>query len=573
MRFLSLTLAQLNSTRQLDSPNMRSPITALTWEIWHRGRRPAIVVLACVAFCAIINRIIPDTNHTLFSTVFGVLMVLSFAFLLALLNCTEFNSTREWNGFPYRLFVLPVPTWQLVAVPMLIGLIVVESFYFVWIKLVWTHDQIVQPEWYAVVLGAYLTYYQMTLWSLAGFRILRTIVLSVGGVSGILVAFLPAFGRFSSDPSPWLSASRLIPVVSATIPIAFIIAWIAVARQRHGGGRRRNWAKALIEWVADSLPRRTKDFSSPAAAQFWFEWRRTGLLLPAAVGFALLAVIAPLSWKFRSEPQFTMTALCWIIAIPIVLGIILGKGFARVDFYSRNLSVPSFLAVRPMSAMEIVAAKLKVAAVSVFITWLLVAAFLALWLSFWANTSQLKPPLFEFRYFYPHSWRIIIVFCFIGLVVLTWRCMINEMWSGHTGRPLYYFGSIGSQVIVPLILLLACAIMSDDIDKFIKLHPQFLKSVLIQIVGWALAVLVVAKVWFAASTWSKVDPRRTRQYLILWVIGTLFLITLAFLARPVMDTERQSHIYLLLALLLFPFARVGAVPRSLEKNRARCSSR
>src|ERR1041385_8737472 len=171
---------------------MRSPIAALTWEIWHRGRRSAAVVLMCLSAGVLLNLVIPDPNPALFSTVFGFLMVLSFGFLLGLLNCTEFNSTRDWNGFPYRSFVLPVPTWKLVAVPMLLGLIVVESLYFAWIKLVWTQDQIVQPEWYAVVLGAYLTYYQMTLWSLAGFRILRTIVLSIGGVSGILVVFLPA---------------------------------------------------------------------------------------------------------------------------------------------------------------------------------------------------------------------------------------------------------------------------------------------------------------------------------------------------------------------------------------------
>src|SRR6516162_7805282 len=152
---------------------MRSPVAALTWEIWRRGRRSATAVLACITFCAIINRIIPDTNHALFSTVFGLLMVFSFAFLLGLFNCTEFNSTREWNGFPYRLFVLPVPTWLLVAAPMGIGLITVEAVYFAWIKLVWTHGQLENPDtthgvlWLGVVLGAWLTYYQTTLWSLA----------------------------------------------------------------------------------------------------------------------------------------------------------------------------------------------------------------------------------------------------------------------------------------------------------------------------------------------------------------------------------------------------------------------
>jgi hypothetical protein len=570
MRFLWHTPAGLNfpQSSHHDYPDMRSPIAALTWEIYRRGRRSAALVLACIAAGAILNGIIPDSNHALFSTVFGILMVLSFAFLLGLLNCTEFNSTREWNGFPYRLFALPVPTWQLVAVPMLVGLGVVELLYFAWIKLVWTHGQIVHPEWYAAVLGAYLSYYQMTLWNLAGFRILRTIVLSVGGVSGILVAVLPQFGKLLSDSSWWLSETRLLLIVVATIPAAFLIAWIAVERQRHGGGRGTSWTK-VAEWVLDLFPRRTKKFSSPNGAQLWFEWRRSGFLLPAAVGFALLVILAPLSWKFGDDAHFTLVTLCWIIAIPVVLASILGKGFAKADFYSRDLSVPSFLAVRPMSCTEMVAAKLKVAAISVLITWLFVAAFLAAWFPQRANSSQMELIRYELQFFYPHSWRLIIAFSFIGLIVLTWRCLIGEMWSGLSGKPSYYFGSIGWQVIGPLLALLVCAIYSNEIDAFIKLHPQFLKYQLIQITGWVLAAMVMAKVWVAAFTWSKIDSRRARQYSILWVGGTLCLLTLAVLARPPMDVERQEHVFLLVALLLFPFARVGATPPALGKNRAR----
>jgi hypothetical protein len=198
---------------------MRSPIAALTWAIGWRGRRSVWLLLACISFCAVVNRIIPDTDHALFASVFGLMMVLSFAFLMGLLNYTEYNSTREWNGFPYRLFALPVPTWLLVAVPMVLGLITVELLYCAWIKLVWTHQQFVKPEWFAVVLGAYFLTYQMILWSLAGFRILRTVVLSVGGVSGVLVAALPAFGRFYPDASPWLSEKRLTLLVLATLPL------------------------------------------------------------------------------------------------------------------------------------------------------------------------------------------------------------------------------------------------------------------------------------------------------------------------------------------------------------------
>lgn len=572
MRFSWLTPARVKFLYQPD--HMRSPIVALSWEIWRRGRRSAIVVLACIMFCTIINRIFTDTNHAPPSTVFGILMVLSFAFLLGLFNCTEFNSTREWNGFPYRLFVLPVPTWQLVAAPMVLGLTTIEVLYFAWIKLVWTHGQLDNPDvkhatlWWAVVLGAYLAYYQVTLWSLAGFRILRTIVLSAGGVSVILVACLPMFGKILN--LPWISSvEHLIPIVVATIPIAFVAAWIAVARQRHGGGRRKNWVKALVEWTSDRLPRRSKNFSSPAAAQFWFEWRRAGLLLPAAVAFGLFVVIAPISWETRDEPHFPADTFIWILVLPIAIAFLLGKSFAKADFFSGNLSVPSFLGVRPISAAEIVAAKTKVAAVSVLVTWIMVAAFLAVWFPLCTNTADLQPALYEFRVFFPDSWHLIIALCFAGLALLTWSFLIGEMWSGLTGKNSYYFGSIGFQVGAPLLILVGCAIWSDNIDAFAKRHPDFLKVHFIQITGWVLAALIMVKMWLGALAWSKVETKQSRRYLIVWAVGTLCLVVFALLSRPPLDIERQQHVYLLLALLLFPFARVGLASRALVKNRVR----
>src|ERR1051325_1559923 len=91
------------------------------------------------------------------------------------------------------------------------------------------------------------------------------------------------------------------------------------------------------------------------------------------------------------------------------------------------------------------------------------------------------------------------------------------------------------QVCVPVLLLLAAAIWSNDIDRILQRHPQSTKALLDQIAGWTLAALVIAKIWSAAISWSRMDRRLTRRYLLLWTGMTLALIGFAILASPPME--------------------------------------
>jgi hypothetical protein len=552
---------------------MRSRLAGLSWEIWQRGRRSACLVAGCVFLCALVNLAAPDsvrlseTGRALLTPLFGLLMVVSFLLWFGIFNYTEFNSTKEWNGFPYRLFALPLRTLQLVALPMFLGVASVELVYLAWVKLVLTHENIVMSEWFAVLVGAYMIFYQAALWSLAGFRLTRILVLGFGGASSVGVACLPMFA--STIPSPWLSEKRLLTIVVGLAVIAFGIAWASVARQRCGGGRRRSWIKTQLDRISDAIPRRSKGFTSPAAAQFWFEWRRSGLLLPVCCAFALVVIIAPFAWFNRDDPRYTMYVLVRVLAIPIVLAFAIGKGFIKPEFWSPNLSLAPFLAVRPLPAGEFVVSKLKVAVLSVAITWLLVLAFIALWLALCADITQLNQLWREFRMFYPRSWPAITVLYFAGFVVLTWRCMVSGLWVGLSGNRLFYIGSLCLQVIVPTALLIVGGFWSDNLDSEIRDHPDRVAALALSLIGWILALAIVAKVWLAAFSWNKISPGRTRRYLLIWSGVTLCFIALGILSRPPLDFYRLEHLYILAALLLVPFARLGLAPLAFARNRHR----
>jgi len=231
---------------------MNSPITALALEIWWRGKRSMWLALSCVAIGVFINLALVDRHpisqetQKIFATLFGMLMTLSFFLLMGIFNYTEYNSTKEWNGFPYRLFTLPLATWQLVTVPMFLCVVLAELIFFAWIKLVLTHEAIPMTvtEWLAVVLGAYVIFYQTALWCLAGFRILRIVALGLGGVGWILIASTPFFLATLFN-SPWLTVQLCTLVMIGLALLSYVVALTSVRRQRHGGGRRWSWTKAL----------------------------------------------------------------------------------------------------------------------------------------------------------------------------------------------------------------------------------------------------------------------------------------------------------------------------------------
>ena len=549
--------------------DMNSPITALACEIWWRGKRSVPLALACVAIGAFINQVLVgwlhiSDSHGIFSTLYAMLMTLSFFLLMGIFNYTEYNSTREWNGFPYRLFTLPVATWQLVTVPIFLCVVFAELFFFAWIKLVWNREAVPMTDWFAIVLGAYVIFYQTALWCLAGFRILRIVALGLGGVSWILIASAPLYAILFH--LPWLTERLLMPAMILLAMLSYAIALTTVTRQRYGGGRRGSWTRALGYSLVDALPKRARDFASPAAAQFWFEWRRTGWLLPCCVAFVIV-IMFPFTWFKRHDADFTYFVLVRMLIAPLVLSLVVGKGFANCELWSTSGRLPNFLAVRPLSTIEYVEVKMKVAAVSVAVAWLLVFAFLLLWLLCWANVTDLRMDVYLYSIRNPDSWLATGVLSCVGLILVSWRLMVGGLWVGLSGNRSYIGAWFALQILAPVLVLLTVGIFSNTIDRQCRTNGLMMQSLALNGLSWFLAILVIGKFWLAAFTWSKADPGFRRRYFLVWAGGLVSFLTLAVLASPFYDPYRITHLCLLVALLGLPLARIGLAPMSFAKNR------
>src|SRR2546427_5551564 len=215
---------------------MRSPTTALGLEIWQRNRVWVRLIIGIISFLAVFNLALPDSfrktsagpdwllalNQTLAS--------ISFLLVFAVFNYTEFNPGKGWAGFPDRLFTLPVTSLRLVAVPIALGVVSVELLYWSSIKLVFTHGEVERPAWIAVLIGAFMVVYQAALWSLAASGTLRFIAVGLISISFIVIGFLPSFPH-----KTWSHSEPLLSVVLTAVGlIAFLDAWMYVARQRAG---------------------------------------------------------------------------------------------------------------------------------------------------------------------------------------------------------------------------------------------------------------------------------------------------------------------------------------------------
>lgn len=570
--------------------DMNGPITALSWEIWRRNRR-AIRIIAAILLCSWLFNLFfagefratePKAHGLLTINCLLTLAVITLVF--SVFNYTEISPQREWTGFPYRLFALPVSSLTLIAVPMVLSISAVEVVYFISLKLLFSDSQMPRPEWIAVLLGAYMVYYQTILWTLAGFRTLRIIVLGLIGTSFIGVAFLPGFAQYVS--SPWLSEKILIAIFSGLAVAAFTAAWISIVRQRYGGGKRRSWLKYLVERIIDALPRRKQDFRSASSAQLWFEWRRAGIFLPACMAALLVLVIGPLSWSLRNDEGSATWILAWTLAMPMILAFPLGKGFSRADFLSNGMSVPAFISTRPLAGGEIIIVKMKAAALSAGFSWLLVLAFLSLWLPLWANLAPLMTIRIGFWMVYGHSvWAeyAISALFIAACMFVTWKFLIGGMWVGLSGNRKLFLATEAVYYLLPLLGLIGLTILLNH-DQAVRAWATEDPDRVLAILEWLAAVAVIVKFWLAAYNWRNLARARARAYLLLWTGATLLVVILAILVwahgvldfvlmnlmdfRP-LDVYRLRNLLVLLALLIVPFARIGCAPAALAKNRHR----
>jgi hypothetical protein len=545
---------------------MRSPTLALLWEIWRRNRIAVAVIAAATAAGRLLDYAEQPTDDP--SPVIALLSMVSFLFLFGIFSHTEPSGTRGIGSFPRRLFTLPVSSLRLAALPVITGIASVVLLYLLWLGPLSRGGSSSTP-FVLVLLGASMVCFQAVFWTLERVGPLRLMVAGAVVVAVYAVGLLPSWPP--SPPPPWRSEAAVAAFVAALAVAVFLLAWRHIVRLRCGGGGRGAYQLGqLIASTADLLPRHQTPFASPLSAHFWFEWRCSGLVLPVLVCGVLVAVIAPFSWFARNDAAGSLRLLLGALATPIMLAIPVGMASARPMFWSEDLSVPAFVAIRPLSDEQIVAIKMKVAAASAAISWLLVVCFAGVWLTLWANVDAVRQLAIEWRAF--HERPVLSVYLTVALIlfagaILTWRFLVSRLWSGLSGsRPLFM-----ASVMSPVVAVIAGMVFAvDRLPGWVLDDPARVTGVV-----RILSVAVVAKFLLAACSWRRRSARHLVQYMLVWSAATLCLLTVMMLLWGVVRVYVALDIYpiqglmILVALLAVPLGRVGLAPSRLARNRHR----
>jgi hypothetical protein len=555
---------------------MRSPALTLAWQLGRRHRRGLSLVLAWLLTLTLLAQALPagalaPYAHGLATVPF----VVAFCYALAVF-CYGFEveMSPPHSGFPARQFTLPVRTGVLVRWPMIYGTVAVALAWVVLAYFVFRRSGLDVPVWGPALAGAaLLAWFQAVVWSPFGLPWLRVAV-----VVGLLNAFgaLPLVFREYGPSEP-----VILMVFAGLIAAAYGVAYAGVASARRGDVPDWWWLPRLVSRVLERRSWRPRSFASPARAQLWLEWRRSGRALPIFVGcwLAFLLPFLPTMEWFESAgaaaglfpvvagvsapASATLKVLGTLLLLPVLLATGFGLGGSGPSSRS-PYALSSFAATRPQSTAALVAIKVRTAMRSSLVTWALTVLVVLVWL---VPTGKYEA-LLEFRGrwladYHPLEVAALSLVILIGLWALTWRQLVNGLWISLTGRAWFNAASMG----LGFGLLVALCYLGGWLYR----HPEALGTVW-ALLPWLAGSAVLLK--FGVAGWAVralsrrgLVAARTLAHLAgVWLLAAGGLLALLCWLVP---GHVPRHWIACGVILVLPLARVALAPLALAWNRHR----
>src|SRR5438309_5143517 len=458
--------------------------------------------------------------------------------------------------YPARMFTLPVTNAALVGWPMLYGTVAMAILWLAArLVAVWPSGIEIPLIWPALLAAALLAWTQALTWMPYGLPGIRLIV-AVLCLAALDTVVLLAIHFKAREP-------MMLAILAPQLPLAYLVARFAVARARRGDVP--DW-RGMFALASNAVRTRRRDhFPSPARAQAWFEWRRHGRSLPALVGLLLPFELA-LLWLAKDAPAFVFEILFLALITPPFMAAFTAWTVSRPNPQVRDsYGVPPFIATRPLTSAELIAAKLMMAMWSTLAGWLLVLVAMPLALE-WSGTWSVVTERARHMNVAIGTLRAATVVLLIpaGFIVATWKQLVQSLHIGLTGRAWIVKGSA--------LLTLTLLILLGPIVEWIIDSPNVQRA-LWNALPLILAGLVGLKMSAAAWIVTRLDRSRLLGDRALvagaacWVLAVLALygVLVWFFSTPFV----ARYVLALIAILAVPLARISAAPLALAWNRHR----
>ena len=476
------------------------------------------------------------------------------------------------QGRVSRLYAFPISTSSIVAWHVGSGAILLALFIS---AISWMNNWLFDVGWPV----ANMALYAVALWAAIQLVISNSTSMSVPAlfVTGLptvlLVFWLPTrYGSYASQPNRYWS--------ELTVGEFFFLAAIAlgcwaftnftVGRARCG---ERFMSFGLLSWIDQQWDAWTRTasvqppFRSPAAAQFWYEWRLKGHVLPL-IFFSVLAIgfmVGVQSWiqndyRLASAYEGLFTIACFVILLAVAAGFFLGMDTSSAPNGQRETQVGdaidseqldvmgSFQASRPLETTTFARVQLQTAGLSMAVAlsmWLVALGGLlsVMWLSDQLPATYMPvkdPPVY-----------------FASLLIGTWIAISNAAVAGQYAfrqAKLFWFA-----VTFFVVYLVGAVIMTNNLSTATQ---TLVHSVVIG--GFSLATI-------ALGAWA-FQRALDRKYLSAIETSGLLVSAIAILVLliAICPAGVPKVAYLVLAafatLAVLPFA---LLPISLAANRNR----
>jgi len=297
----------------------------------------------------------------------------------------------------------------------------------------------------------------------------------------------------------------------------------------------------------------------------WFEWRRHGRSLPALVGLVLPFELW-LLWLAKDAPAFVFEILFLVLITPPFMAAFTAWTVSKPHpNASDSYGVPPFIATRPLTSAELIAAKLQMAMWSALAAWLLVLVAIPLALEWSGTWSVVKDRAQRMNDAVGTPRAVALVLLILaGFIVSTWKQLVQSLHIGLTGREWLIKGSV--------LLTLTFLILLGPVVEWIIDSPSVQRA-LWNALPLILAGLVALKMSAAAWIATRLDRSRLLGDRALFVgaacwcvaVLALYAVLVWFFSTPFV----AHYLLALIAILAVPLVRLSAAPLALAWNRHR----